>query len=330
MNGITDDETKNAQVTDTSDPWAEAFAAVEQASGQSTEPAAQQQGDNQGDGVPQTAEGNDGSTDSNSAQHGEGSLADEGAGSELPGAEGTNQFNEANAGDLEVYTDADIQVKVDEIKQDAENKAIAAVRDAFLQQPSTMFNPETKALGAYPEHPDICKRDNQGVPRFYNPDNGREFTGDNPRRQAQEWCDDYNKQLADAFNKSCQGVIDDMIAKRQPEVEVMKFSSTYNSLDPVRQMMLDNIIEDYELTDNSGNVIGYSCDLNKALAQVDRQVASIRQYASSRGTAAPATGPALDMPTGNSTVRNGEGVAPKSLAEALEFQQNQILANRKK
>lgn len=330
MNGITDDETKNAQVADTSDPWAEAFAAVAQTNDQSTEPASEQQDRSDGADVPQTTEGTDAGTDTNSAQQGDGSLGNAGDGRELSGAEGSDQFNGADTGDVEVYTDEDIQAKVDEIKQDAENKAIAAVRDAFLQQPSTMFNPETKALGAYPEHPDICKRDNQGVPRFYNPDNGREFTGDNPRRQAQEWCDDYNKQLADAFNKSCQGVIDDMIAKRQPEVEVMKFSSTYNSLDPVRQMMLDNIIEDYELTDNSGNVIGYSCDLNKALAQVDRQVASIRQYASSRGTAAPATGPALDMPTGNSTVRNGEGVAPKSLAEALEFQQNQILANRKK
>lgn len=93
--------------------------------------------------------------------------------------------------------------------------------------------------------------------------------------------------------------------------------------------MFDNVIEDYEVKDANGNVVGYSCDLDKALALVDRQIAMIQNYAKSRQqTQQPQqqpTGPALDMKTTGGTVDPGEQAAPKSLAEAMEIIQNKQL-----
>ena len=189
-------------------------------------------------------------------------------------------------------------------------------------------------LGASLNDKDICKRDEDGVPRFYNPDTGREFTGDNPRRQAQEWVDDYNRELADAFNKACQNYEDKLMEAEEPRVRVLEFASTYDGLDPIRRSMFDNIVEDYEIRDGNGEIIGYSCDLDKALAVVNRQVAAIQSYSKAHAPAAgeqAASGPALDMKSSNGAMDNNGGKPQfKSLAEAMEYQQNKLLDDMRK
>lgn len=174
------------------------------------------------------------------------------------------------------------------------------------------------------------KRDEDGVPRFYNPDTGREFTGDNPRRQANEWCDDYNRELAQIYNRACQERINTIMKDSEPQLRVIEFADTYNNLDPIRQAMFDSIVEDYEVTGSNGKVIGYSCDLDKALAAVERQVAKIQAHARTNQTSQTEkpkpSGPALDMKnSANSGSGQTDQAKPKSLAEAMEFSQNKQL-----
>lgn len=92
--------------------------------------------------------------------------------------------------------------------------------------------------------------------------------------------------------------------------------------------MLDSLLEDYEVTDENGDVVSYSCDLDKALAAVNRQIQVIQQQYGRQAQTAPQTqpsGPALDTP---STTGASQGGRPqfKSIEEAMEWEQDQILA----
>lgn len=214
----------------------------------------------------------------------------------------------------------------DGLVEDVRDRTVGDIAKAFIDRG---IRHRDGKLGANLDDPDICKRDSDGVPRFFNPETGREFTGDNPRRQAQEWVDDYNRELADAFNSACEKYEAKLMEQEAPSLAVIEFAPTYEKLDPIRRGMLDSVLEDYEIVED-GQVVGYSVDLPKALALVDRQVAMIQGYAKANAPKkeeTPATGPALDMGNSASAV-GGSGEKPnfRSLAEAMEWQQNQLLA----
>lgn len=186
-------------------------------------------------------------------------------------------------------------------------------------------------LGASINDPDIYRIDEAtGVATFFNPDTNKPFTGDNPRAQAKAWVEDYNDELRDRFNELVEERTTEIQQEMAPVVALLKFAPTFEALDPVRQQMLDALIEDYELVDENDNVIGYSVDLNQALAQVNRQIAGLQAQ---RGAGVPdpkaPTGPAVDMPTLGGA---GGGNKPevRSLAEAMEYEQDQQLAKLKK
>jgi hypothetical protein len=189
-------------------------------------------------------------------------------------------------------------------------------------------------LGATINDPDIYQVDpTTGAPQFFNPDTGRPFTGDNPRAQAKQWVDAYNEELRETFNRLAEDRQTALETEMTPVIELLKFTPTFEALDTTRQKMLESLIEDYEVLDDKGVHIGYSCDLNQALAQVNRQIASIKaaQVADTSAAAAPVvpTGPALDMPNSGSGM-TGDRPDFQSLGEAMEWQQNQELANARK
>jgi hypothetical protein len=121
----------------------------------------------------------------------------------------------------------------------------------------------------------------------------------------------------------------------QPALDVVEFAPKYEKLDPIRKGMFDSAIEGYEIYDDNGGIIGYSCDLNKMLTLVDRQIAKIQDYAKAHPpklqSEEKGTGPALDMKTSSGAVQSGEKAAPTSLAEAMErLQDAQLETLRRK
>lgn len=214
-------------------------------------------------------------------------------------------------------TEEDVKKLEEQINEEIRNQAINEVAQEFIKRGVRNRN---GALGATLDDSDICKRDSDGVPHFYNPETGQEFHGDNPRRQAQEWVDDYNKELARVFNNTCQEYEQHLAKDSAPRIKLMKFAPRYKKLDAIRKGMFNNVVEDYEIKNNEGKVIGYSCDLDKALALVERQVAMIQNYAKQhKPNDNQPTGPAIDMKTSSGAVQtNDEVTAPKSLAEAME------------
>ena len=309
------------------DDWAAAFAALDQADKGAAEAdaSADAGADGSAGGVP----------DAEEADAGEGAAAPQGddaveseAGVGGPGDLG-GEDGDLGVFDLEV-TEEQIKGYRDKLMQDIQDRTITDVAQAYIKQGARNTNGR---LGATINDPDVCKRDRDGVPRFYNPDTGREFTGDNPRRQAQEWVDDYNKELADNFNRTCQQYSQRLLEQEQGKLAVIEFAPKYKALDPVRRAMLESIIEDYEVTDDNGDVIAYSCDLDKALAAVDRQVSVIKRRFAGQAQAAQTkpepTGPVLDTPSTNGGTQDGKMPQFKSIAEAMEWQQDQLLAKMK-
>ena len=312
------------------DPWAAAFAALDQEDQENTEEPA-----NTGDG-----DGGSDLSDTNNADEGEGAPAPEGgdglvtAGEpggpgDLGGADGGS-----NAGldwdDIDI-SETGIQQYRDSVTERIHDQVLRDVAAAYVKQGARNTD---GMLGATINDPDVCKRDSDGVPRFYNPETGREFTGDNPRRQAQEWVDDYNRSLGEAFNKTCAGYEKKLMEQEAPRLAVIEFAPKYQQLDPVRRSMFEAVIEDYEVRDEDGDVIGYSCDLNKALGAVNRQVRMIQQHysggkgAGSATSPVPPSGPALDTPTAGGGQQGGNAKPNfKSIAEAMEWEQDQILAS---
>ena len=307
------------------DPWAAAFAALGEQDAPAAETAADTGG--HGDEVPVA--------DADQADQGVGSAQaeqDDGAEPEdLPGGPGDlggddSQQDEGLDWDGVGLSEDEIREYRESFVADIRERTIDDVVKAYIDRG---VRHQGNRLGATINDPDVCKRDRDGVPRFYNPETGREFTGDNPRRQAQEWVDDYNRELADAFEKTCQDYSQKLLDEEGGRLAVIEFAPKYKALDPVRRSMFESIIEDYEVTDKDGNVVSYSCDLDKVLAAVNRQVKKIQErFAKQAAPAAkPApTGPVLDTPSSNGGAQSGGKPQFKSIEEAMEWEQDQILA----
>lgn len=316
-------QVENQEEFNSSDPWAQAFAAVNKEEEETSETTADTSRSTDSD---DNAEGTNEGADSDESEVGDSPELSEstGATDNLGGADSGQDAGTLD--DLFSFTEEEIKEYKDGLQEKIEKQAIDDVANAYIKKGARHTNGK---LGATINDPDICKRDSDGVPSFYNPDTGREFRGDNPRRQAQEWVDDYNKELAKAFNKTCEDYSKKLLEEQGLGLAVIDFAPKYSQLDPIRKAMFESIIEDYEVTDKDGDLIGYSCDLDKALAAVNRQIRTMQsRFKSMSSEENKASGPALDMKS-KSKSKSGKVKAGhpefKSIAEAMEYQQDQLL-----
>lgn len=327
MNGIDEKLDAKKDEAPAIDSWEAAFATLEQRNKKEPEetsadrdgqPDAEGSGEAEGTGgsdAEPVAEGQSDDAQLDGADAGGSSAADGAAG------ETVSEFD---------YSAEEVNETISSIESSIENQAVSDVANAMKASGKIRVTRDGK-LGASINDPDIYTKDEDGVPTYINPETGRPFTGDNPRAQAKQWVDDYNAELEQAFNKIAKQRIDELKKEKEPIVRTLKFAETYKKLNDVQRDMLDSLIEDYEVKDEDGNAIGYSCDLDKALAQVNRQISKLTE----RGKALhpkkekpEPTEPALDMPqsTGSS-----ENKPPQfnSLAEAMSWSQDQMLKQRK-
>ena len=308
------------------DPWEAAFAALSQDVQDGTVAAADA-GDAAGGKLP-AADGADQVEDADATigTDGAGDEGDLGEPGDTPGYAGAGD-DEGDWFSLDI-TQEEVEAYRQRVTEDIEARTLRDVAAAYIKQGARNTN---GVLGANINDPDICKRSSDGIPHFYNPETGREFTGPNPRKEAQEWVDAYNQELRNAFNKTCADYSAKLMAGEESKLAVVEFAPKYKALDPVRRSMLDSLLEDYEVTDSDGDVIGYSCDLNKALAAVNRQVKMIQAKYGQGMPAKPApSGPVLDTPSTSGQPSGGAVPQFKSVAEAMEWQQDQLLAKMRR
>lgn len=328
MNGIDEKLDAKKDEAPTIDSWEAAFAALEQRNkkeseetpadrdGQSDAGESGQAEDTSGSDAEPVAEGQSDDAQLDGTDVGGGSAADGAAG------ETVSEFD---------FSAEEVNETISSIESSIEDQAVSDVANAMKASGKIRVTRDGK-LGASINDPDIYTKDEDGVPTYINPETGRPFTGDNPRAQAKQWVDDYNAELEQAFNKIAKQRIDELKKEKEPIVRTLKFAETYKKLNDVQRDMLDSLIEDYEVKDEDGNAIGYSCDLDKALAQVNRQISKLTE----RGKAlhpkqekpAP-TEPALDMPQSTGSSEN-KPPQFKSLAEAMSWSQDQMLKKGRK
>ena len=327
MNGIDEKLDAKKDEAPAIDSWEAAFAALEQRNKKEPEETPADRDGQPDAGEPGQAEDTSGS-DAEPMAQGQSDDAqldgtDTGGSSAVDGAAGetVSEFD---------YSAEEVNETISSIESSIEDQAVSDVANAMKASGKIRVTRDGK-LGASINDPDIYTKDEDGVPTYINPETGRPFTGDNPRAQAKQWVDDYNAELEQAFNKIAKQRIDELKKENEPIVRTLKFAETYKKLNDVQRDMLDSLIEDYEVRDEDGNAIGYSCDLDKALAQVNRQISKLTE----RGKAlhhkqekpAP-TEPALDMPQSTGSSEN-KPPQFKSLAEAMAWSQDQQLKQRK-
>lgn len=328
MDGIAENLDAKKDKAPAIDSWEAAFAALEQRNKKEPEEAPADR-----DGQPDAGESGqaEGTSGSNAEPVAEGQSDDAQLdGSNAGGSSAADGATGETVSEFD-YSAEEVTETISSIESSIEDQAVSDVANAMKVSGKIRVTRDGK-LGASINDPDIYTKDEDGVPTYINPETGRPFTGDNPRAQAKQWVDDYNAELEQAFNKIAKQRIDELKKEKEPIVRTLKFAETYKKLNDVQRDMLDSLIEDYEVKDEDGNAIGYSCDLDKALAQVNRQISKLTE----RGKAlhpkqekpAP-TEPALDMP--QSTGSN-ENKPPqfKNLAEAMSWSQDQMLKKGRK
>ena len=334
MDGITETQTTpvapeatQATPEPPADPWSQAFAALEQNTQSNTEAASDTANNTAESDVPNTEQASQENTANPTTQDSTGTEEQSGSSADNDRSDAAQESRSSetdNSVDLEQYKT--------QLTESIERQAVQEMSKAMIEKGIRNTN---GILGATISDADICKRDEDGVPHFYNPETGEEFRGDNPRRQAQEWVDDYNRELKDVFNRVCADRVAQLTKDAQPAIQAAEFASTYKALDDLPRAMLDAYLKGHEVVKND-EVIGYNVDLKGALATVEAQIAAMRTIAAKMAQAAPSQPevaseePALAMKAQNGVTSGASTPEFKSVAEAMEFLQNQKLAKENK
>lgn len=171
----------------------------------------------------------------------------------------------------------------------------------------------------------LYQRDeNTGRVTFHNPDDpNRPFES---RAEAQAWVDSYNAQVQAEWTNYANQMQQEYAKQTLPAMRLMQFAPTYDAMDDRTKKFFDVIINPYSVRDSTGEVIGFSCDLNAAANQA-KQLAAIEGSGNTasnpqqveKAVENVATGPALDATTSGSDTSKPSDKAPKNLNEAWKL-----------
>jgi len=165
---------------------------------------------------------------------------------------------------------------------------------------------------------DLIQRDERnGTVTFVNPDDPRRpFSS---RAEAQGWCESVNKDIDREFRKLANSERARLARQYKPAMDLLEFAPKFNRMGEEKRELLAELIDPYAVTDPKGNVIGYSCNLEKMSAQADKILGRFESRQAKRAKQQQASEPALDTPSGGSgsdqAAPPGE---PRTLAEAMQ------------
>lgn len=171
----------------------------------------------------------------------------------------------------------------------------------------------------------LYQRDeNTGEVTFVNPESPS--TPFKSRTEAQAWCDSINADIEAEFNKAVQQKQHEIIEEIAPTLRLLQFAPVFDSMSELEQEIFDDIIEGYEVYNDSGEVIGYNCDLNSAAKQAQRFAkkyggnSSLGQVVNQENIS---SGPAVDMKSSSTSAQGKADLKdPKDLGEAMALLKN--------
>jgi len=160
---------------------------------------------------------------------------------------------------------------------------------------------------------DLYRRDDGGNVTFINPDDrSRPFSS---RMEAQQWIDSMNKEIDSEMRKRSIEISKDIQRAAAPALRLLKFAPTYDAMPDGMKSLFDDLIEDYEVKNGKGQVVGYSCDLDRMAEKAKRLSAKYSHTSQGRGNSGkvrksgPQKSPALDARSHGSaaTGKPGDG-----------------------
>ena len=340
MNEELNKENQDSTEAPAIDDWASAFASLEPKVSEEPSNNADGEAIPSGEPDPNTPATSDSTPAKDGTSATNGVVVESGStGGSDPAQPVPSGSDDSGSTDATGLNQTELTERVTEITSTIEQQAMQETAKLMIEK--NIRHNDRGQLGATINDPDIYRKDENGVPTFFNPDTGKPFSGDNPRAQARQWVKEYNDELREVFDKMAADRAGQLQEQAKPIINLLNFAPKFEKLDPIRQSLMDAIIEDYEILDKDGNCIGYNCDLNAALNQVNRQIEKIRATQApaatsgaiganlSQGNPAPVkTSPAVDMKAGAGSTSSKPEF--KNMAEAMEWEQDQLIAKMRK
>lgn len=168
---------------------------------------------------------------------------------------------------------------------------------------------------------DIAER-RDGRIIYHNPDDpNRPFEN---RMQAQEWVDSINKQINDELLSTAREINGRALKAVTPTVRMLQFAPTYDAMDRQTQDIFDDLIEEFEVKNQRGEVIGYQCNLEamaRRAAKLAQRYGTKQQSGDRRGPGRPKRqkAPATDMRSHGTASGSGGDEEPKTIEDAMRL-----------
>lgn len=221
-------------------------------------------------------------------------------------------------GSSEQYPAVDYQASQQAIVNQLNSSAVAQARKKFQEDGIREFTMN-----------DIYERMQDGRVVYRNPDDpSRPFAN---RMEAQQWIDSFNKQVQEELVRTATEIRNKNAKAVMPALKLLQFAPTYDAMDPKVKEVFDDLIEDYEVKNRAGKVVGYNCDLDR-MAQKAERLASKYTYTSRKAGSSgkvkksgPQKSPALDARSHGSasTGKPGDGEV-KTMEDAFRRLRQQM------
>lgn len=248
------------------------------------------------------------------------------------GEEGDDPGEDAETSDDDGYDDDRGPSDVSEILgykpdyQGAINQVATEITKAARQQAAREFS--DNGIRHF-SMKDLYRRDDNGNVTFINPDDQhRPFSS---RMEAQQWIDSMNKEIDNEMRKRSRAIAGDIQKAAAPALRLLKFAPTYDAMPNGTKRLFDDLIEDYEVKNSKGQVVGYSCDLDKMAKKAERISAKYNHTSQERKSSGkvmksgPQKSPALDAKSHGTaaTGRAGDGEV-KTMEDAFRELRRQM------
>lgn len=228
---------------------------------------------------------------------------------------------DSDGGPGDAYSGADYQAVSRQLSHDAGQAAVRMAVDEFRKQGIRPFSMN-----------DLYERDERaGRVVYRNPDDpSRPFSS---RMEAQQWIDSFNSQLMEETKKRAREIGRGINRAIAPTKRLLAFAPKYDAMDDEVREVFDDLIEGYEIRNDHGEVIGYSCDLDKAHARAERMASkysSKGRVARERKPRREPSQPATDMRSHGTSRSSGNAPEePKTLEDAFRIMREQRKAGNK-
>lgn len=221
-------------------------------------------------------------------------------------------------GSSEQYPAVDYQASQQAIVDRLNSAAVAQARKQFKDEGIREFTMN-----------DIYERTQDGRVVYRNPDDpNRPFAN---RMEAQQWIDSFNKQVQEELIRTATEIRNKNAKAVMPALKLLQFAPTYDAMDPKVKEIFDDLIEDYEVKNRAGKIVGYNCNLDRMAQKAERLASKYTHTSHKAGSSGkvrksgPRKSPALDARSHGSSAagKRGDGEV-KTMEDAFRELRRQM------